>query len=255
MKFAQHLVLLSAATVLSGCIVIATPSSANYHAQKSLTLDASSINKLNIDAGAGSLDVIGDENITQIELVADIYTDKKYRENYLLDLYQRDGKAYIIAKNKSTAGMWVGDSPRINITIKAPKHLLLDIEDDSGNTTVSNFSGDVVIEDDSGDLVVKNISGNLKINDDSGDLLVSDIGGNVEINDDSGDMTVTNIGGRLDIEDDSGDLTVKKVKGLVIVDDGSGSIDINQVGGLKIIDAGSGGLNVKGVEGNFEIDS
>lgn len=273
MKLSKKLLMLTPALMLSGCIVVATPSHADFHVQKNLSIDASDVSEFEVEAGAGSLTVVGDESLNEIQVTADIYTDRNNPDNYILELTERNGTVYLVAKNRSTSGVWNGDSPKIDVRIRTPKHLGLEIDDGSGPMSVNNISGDVRItdgsgstdineitgsldvKDGSGSLTVSNVKGNVSIDDGSGHLEMSDIKGSVKIDDGSGSIVAKRISGAADIEDGSGDLTVRNVDGPVTIDDGSGSINVENVGGLNIIDAGSGGLHVKGVEGNFQIDS
>lgn len=274
MKRTKLIAALALATIMSGCVVIASsPSRADFHIQKELSLDANSLTALDIETGSGSLEVIGKSGLTEIQVTADIYMDKKYTDNYELTLNELGHTGVFVAKNNSTSGFWVGSSPRIDVVIHVPEGMSLDINDGSGDTEISNINAQLDIKDGSGSLVINNIIGDTNINDGSGDLEVSYIDGNVNIVDGSGEMNINevkgnlniddgsgaiyakNINGSAEIEDGSGDLTVKQVTGVVTVDDGSGSITIKDTGGLKILDSGSGGLNVSNVKGDYSIDS
>lgn len=273
MNLLKNLTIASTVTLMTGCVVIADSSRADHHERKELSLTAANIQLLDVDAGAGSLSVVGYDDVDEIQVVADIYTDKEYTDNYILDLYQRNGRAYLVAKNKSTSGIWNGSSPRINVTIRAPKHLALEIEDGSGRAEIRDFDGNAKVKDGSGDLLVSNLGGDLRVDDGSGDLTISEIKGDLNLEDGSGDTDITSVGGSIDVDDGSGDLSIRQVTGYtrvddgsgdlsisnvsgkVTIDDGSGSIYVRDVAGLNIIDAGSGSLKVSGVEGGFNIDS
>lgn len=270
MKLAQSLFFITAATLLSGCIVVATPSHANYHNQEKLVLDAQSLALLDIDAGAGSLEITGSDNTDEISLVADIYTEKRNADNYQLELTSSGNSAFIISKINSS-GFWQGDSPHIDIKIIVPNHMMLRVNDGSGSTMIKQIDAAVTVKDGSGDLTLKNINGDLDINDGSGGLYINnvvgkieivdgsgeielyDVDGSIDIDDGSGSMIVKGISGDVNIDDGSGELTVNEVAGHVTINDGSGGINVEQVGGLKIIESGSGGLRVKKVKGGFEI--
>jgi DUF4097 and DUF4098 domain-containing protein YvlB len=274
MKYTKIITALSLSTLMCGCIVIASsPSRANFHQQEELTLDARTLTAMDIDVGSGSLTIQGEAGLTEIRVTADIYTDKNNSDDYELTLTKSANTSFLVAKNNSTSGFWVGDSPHIDITIHLPEYLALDIEDGSGsievndilgkldirdgsgNITVKNIGSDTYIHDGSGEIEVSQINGKLDIVDGSGEINIEDVKGNLTIDDGSGTIYATNITGNANIDDGSGDLTVKQVTGIVTVDDGSGNININDAGGLKILDSGSGGLKVNNVKGDFEIDS
>jgi DUF4097 and DUF4098 domain-containing protein YvlB len=274
MKHTKIITAITLATLMSGCVVIASsPSRADFHIQKELSLDASELTALDIETGSGSLIVVGDADLTDIKVTADIYMDKKYTDNYELTLDKSGNSGYFVAKNHSSSGYWVGNSPHIDVVIHLPESMSLAIDDGSGDTEVKNINGQLDIKDGSGDLSVKNIKGDTKINDGSGEIEVSQINGNLTIIDGSGEINIndikgnlalddgsgiiyaSNINGSADIDDGSGDLTVKQITGMVTIDDGSGSITVDNAGGLKIVESGSGGLKVNNVKGGFNIDS
>lgn len=260
-------------TLFSGCVVIASPSRADFHQQKQLSLDAGELTKFDIDAGAGSLIINGSAQATEITVTADIYTSSDNKDNYELALSDSGKTAFLVAKTNSSMGMWIGSSPYIDVVITVPNSMMLVVEDGSGELYIRDINGEVDINDGSGDLTVSNIGSHLKISDGSGELKVSNVTGNVVIVDGSGEMELINIAGDLNIddgsggivvknvsgnavfEDGSGDLTAHQIEGTITLDDGSGDIDIDGAGGLKIIDSGSGALKVKNVNGAFEIDS
>lgn len=47
------------------------------HEQRELSLDAQDLQELVAETGAGSLEIIGVEGLTQIKLVADIYSNRR----------------------------------------------------------------------------------------------------------------------------------------------------------------------------------
>lgn len=244
-----------AVTALTGCIVIAAPMKANVHAQESLTLDASQFKTFNVDVGAGSLEIIGQSNRKDIEVIADIYTSKEAPEGYELSLKSKGNSAQLFAEMTHTMGSWQGSSPRIDLVVYVPSDLVMDIRDGSGSISIKDVSNNVTINDGSGSLSVENVEGDLKIIDNSGSININTVKGNLSIDDGSGSIYVKNVTGDADIEDGSGSMTVTDVTGFVTVDDGSGSISVTNTGGLKIIEAGSGGLNVDNIKGQTIIDS
>jgi len=291
MSFVKSIVVLSTVSLLSGCIVIASPSRADFHTQRQLNLDANAITTLDVDTGAGSLIIRGQQGLSEIKLTAEIYTSSDNKNNFDLELKKSGDTAYLVAKTPNSFGSWIGSSPHIDVVVYVPPAMMLDIDDGSGDIQINDIdasievndgSGDLVIsqvignvgiDDGSGNLIVNNVAGNIKIEDGSGnltidhangmidiedgsgELTVNNVVGNVNVVDDSGEITLENISGSVDINDGSGDLTVRHVDGMVTVEDGSGDIDIETTGGLKILESGSGDLRVKDINGKLDIDS
>lgn len=259
-------------TFISGCVVIASPSRADFHTQQELSLNASDLSTMDIEAGSGSLVIKGKKGLAEILVTADIYTDSKYNGNYELTLTKSGKTGFLVAKTKNTSGLWNGKSPHINVVVHIPESLMLSVNDGSGDTEISDIQSNVNINDGSGALHIENIgsnvnvidgsgqidiyqvAGSLEIEDGSGGIDIEGVGGNLSINDGSGAIYVKKVTGNANIDDNSGNLTVKNVTGMVTVDDGSGNIHIDDAGGLKIIESGSGKLKVNNVKGDFYIE-
>ena len=147
MKLAQSLLFIASASVLSGCIVVASPSYANYHDQQKLVVDAQTLTALTVEAGSGSLEISGSDDVSEITVLADIYTEKGNSENYQLTLTESGNSASLIAKVNSTIGFWLGDSPHIDIKVTMPSKMMLNVDDGSGETKIENIQGAVEITD------------------------------------------------------------------------------------------------------------
>lgn len=235
--------------MIPGVILLGLASSAwaDYEEVRELTLDSRGIDTLKIDAGAGSMDVVGVPGMTQITVVATIQVtgndDDRAREkiesDMILSLEKDSDTAELNAWFESSGWNWgSGDSPRISLEVRMPEGLHLDVDDGSGSIEIENIRGDITLEDGSGSLTMK------------------DVGGVVEIDDGSGSISVTGVGGDIFINDGSGSIKVKGVAGSVTIDDGSGSIDVSDVEeDLIIVDDGSGGLDFSNIGGRVRKDS
>ena len=226
---------------------LAVPAWADYEEVRELSLDTRGVDTLDIDAGAGSLDVVGAPNATGITVVAtiEIETNDEERareiieERMVLVLERDSDKATLNAWFEDGGWNWGrGDSPRISLEVQMPEGLHLSVEDGSGSIEIENVRGDIDLEDGSGSLSMRGV------------------GGQVEIEDGSGSISVTDVGGDLSIDDGSGSIKVRDVAGSVTVDDGSGSIDVSDIEeDLIIVDDGSGGLNFSNIGGRVEKES
>lgn len=215
---------------------------ADYSEDRELSLDANGIDKVDIEAGAGSLEVVGEENRTEIRVLAHIIVpdadaeeaSRKIENNMVLRL-DKDGDVAVV-KSYFERGMFnFGDSPNIRLVVHVPTRVGLVVDDGSGSLTVEDVRGDIEIDDGSGSISLRNVGGTVEIDDGSGSIKVSAVGGDFKVNDGSGSITVDGVGGS------------------VIVDDGSGSIDVANVEhDFIIIDDGSGGIDYRNVAGNVE---
>lgn len=253
MKFVKLISVSTALFILSGCVVHVNAQRADVELQETLTLQTSNLTNFDIDAGAGSLKIVGVEGANSIEVSAEILTTEE--RNYTLTLTKSGSTAKLVAEHDSHSGYWKGSSPQINLTITMPNSMMLNVDDGSGDLEISKINNSVKLDDGSGDAMVEYITGDLWIDDGSGELSVRQVVGKVSIDDGSGELVIANIDGDVNVEDGSGDLSILDVSGTVTIDDGSGSINLNGAGGLKIIESGSGGLQISNVSGSVDIES
>jgi DUF4097 and DUF4098 domain-containing protein YvlB len=228
--------------VLAALILFACGGLAAFETTKTLSLPAESLQKLEIRAGAGFLEVSGREGLAAIEVKAEIVAkgvSDKDLEAYLKDrieltLERKGDKAVLVSRVRERFRLFsFGDDAVINLTVSVPKTMPLDIDDGSGS---------IVIEDVAG----------ARIEDGSGSIRLSRVSGEVEIDDGSGGIEIDDVTGDVSVEDGSGEIDIRRVGGTVTVDDGSGSISIADVAkDVRIVNAGSGGLDIVGVKGRI----
>jgi hypothetical protein len=225
--------LLSVALILS----LSVSATAGDGRDETLNLSVDGITVLAVDAGGGKLIIEGDENAREITVEASVHPADEDSDRVVLSLEKHGERAVLKAYHKNRVGISWGKSPWIDLHVRVPAQVSLDVEDGSGFVRISDINSDVTLDDG------------------SGSVEISAIGGNVEIDDGSGSLELTDIAGDVSIEDGSGSITVRGVAGAVRVDDGSGDIDVEDAGSLVILDAGSGGVRTENIRGKLELDS
>ena len=143
---------------------------------------------------------------------------------------------------------------KIDLAVAIPKHLRVQIVDESGRIDVSDLDADLVIRDDSGSIGIRDIRGNIRVEDGSGKIVITDIRGNIEIKDGSGSIQIDGVRGDVRLSDGSGQMTLKDIDGNLAIRDGSGGIEIiNVTRNVLIKEAGSGTLEIDGVKGKVTV--
>jgi DUF4097 and DUF4098 domain-containing protein YvlB len=211
--------------------------------ERTLTLPSEGLKVLSIDCGAGRLDVTGAEGLQGIEVRAVIDAERTeaakmddfIKDHIKLSLEKRGDRAVLLARIEEHWGFVIGGSARIDLMVRVPKNLALEIDDSSGEMVVEDIGGDVVIDDSSGEIRVARLGGRLDIDDSSGDIDVREVAGDIAIDDGSGDIDVLKVGGSIKVDDGSGDITIDGVGGDVLIEDsGSGDVRIDNVKGRVI---------------------
>lgn len=206
---------------------------------RKLSLASGGIETLIIEAGAGSMVVVGDLSADEITVIATIHVptgnDEKAHKiiasDMVLSLDKVRGKAVLKAFFEN--GLWnFGDSPLIKIEVSVPAGIGLRVDDGSGSITIENIDGGVSLIDGSGSVTISKVGGDLDIDDGSGSIAVRNVSGDVVIRDGSGSIKVNNVSGSVTIDDGSGSISVSNVQhDLIIEDDGSGGLSFSHIGG------------------------
>jgi hypothetical protein len=141
-------------------------------------------------------------------------------------------------------------SAKAEVSILAPRHIVMKLGVVSGDALVSGFDNDGKFSSVSGDLVIDNHAGDIECSSVSGEVSVGDHTGRVTAHTVSGDVTVTGEVGSFKADTVSGDM-ILDVRGT------PGRVDTNTVSGDLTLrfDAGSGArYRVNTVSGRLLLD-
>ena len=207
--------------------------------ERSLKLPADGITKLSVDAGAGSLDIRGEEGLSSIEVTAEISVEwigknkfDEFLKDHLRFSLEKSGGEAVLKGYFEFVGIVLPRDATVNLTVRVPKSMNLYVDDGSGPLTVDTIKGDVRIDDGSGDITAENIDGNLIIDDGSGGIEAGNITGDVRIDDGSGSMRIVKVGGTVTVDDGSGGISIDDIgKDVVFKSTGSGSVRTGNIRG------------------------
>ena len=214
-----------------------------FETVKTLTLPAEGLAKVEINSGAGSLNVTGHEGAATVEVEARIVVEgisDKDMADYIKDHVELElresGKAAVLVSHIRDRGFFaLRRSARIDLTVKIPATLALEVDDGSGSMEIADIGADVRIDDGSGGITVESVEGSLDVTDGSGEIEIRDVKGDVSLDDGSGAVTVRRVGGEVIVDDGSGSLEIDDVgKDVIIKHKGGGSLDITNVKGKVV---------------------
>jgi hypothetical protein len=209
-----------------------------------LALVDGSIIQLNIDTGAGDLEITGKAGQSKISVVAKVFGEELSDDDHILSLKKEGDKAGLTARfNDKTY-----NSEKIDLEVSMPSSLALLVDDKSGDISIESVSNGLILNDRSGDIDLRNIAGLVKIEDRSGDVIGEDLRGDVSINDRSGEIRLKNVVGDVNIDDSSGDIRATNISGVVTVEDSSGDINVNGAADFKLISDGSGDVSLRNIK-------
>lgn len=214
----------------------------DYVEARDLRLDASGLDELAIDAGAGSLEIRGDDRTDEIFVSAKITVpgagadeaQSLIEDHLVLALERVDGRAVLNSyfSDEMPRGH---DGAGVGLEVRVPASLALDVRDGSGSLGIRDVRADIRVEDGSGSITLDRAGGDVEIDDGSGSITVDDVAGSIRIVDGSGSILVRRVAGSVTIDDGSGSVDVRDVDAdLVIEDDGSGSLKFANIGGTVV---------------------
>lgn len=242
--------LICSLTLLNACVIhVGADEPANVQ-NRQLQLNANNLQQLVAETEAGDLQIIGEKGREQIEVEARINFDKP--EHLELTLEAKGDAAVLIARNKENVSFGYVNNASVDLVVRVPERFALKLEDGSGDTRVEGLTGDVLVADGSGNLIVSGAN-QLNVEDGSGDVSISQIAGHATVDDGSGNLRISQIAGNLTLTDGSGDIEISQVQGTVRLEDGSGDIRVAQAGALTVEDDGSGELSYQQISGRISV--
>ncbi|MBQ4811210.1 hypothetical protein J8M20_07675 [Pseudoalteromonas luteoviolacea] len=206
-----------------------------------VSLPVEDVKRFKIDAGAGSLSIIGTDT-DEIQVKADIYQSEG-SSDYCLGLEENSGFAELKANVCHTGANYT----LVHLSITLPSELLTDIKDGSGSIKAHDVSIGS-IDDESGSIALHGNLTALQIEDGSGKIEVLGNKGKVLIEDGSGKIYVENVEGDVKVKDGSGNVVIENVSGKVAVQDGSGNITVRGADAFRLLGDGSGNVKLYDVK-------
>lgn len=169
-------------------------------------------------------------------------------------------KTNYLKMNEGSVSFWDkifgagGDSfGSVDYDIVVPLDYRADVENISGDVTVSDLNKEIFINTTSGNLHVHNIRGTVNLESVSGDIRIAEIGGNIKISAISSDVQIDSIAGTIDIRSTSGNTTGSRIFGAIAISQTSGDIKLEDITGNIRVKSTSGKVYVRQDSGSVDI--
>jgi hypothetical protein len=241
--------------VLVALLMAAVPAAAEsanceFGAERRATLDTTGIERVEIFARAGDLDV---RPATARELRA---TGQACASSQaLLDeskvLVRRNGNVaeVVVRLPEEMKGIGVFYA-WLDLAVEVPGGLPIHVNDSSGDITLEQVHV-AKVTDSSGDITARGLLGDIEIDDSSGDITLDDTAGLVTARDSSGDIEIDGAHGVIIPMDSSGDIEIERITGSVRIErDSSGDIKVSKVDGdVAVLADSTGEVRISQVKG------
>lgn len=228
-------------------------SSCAFQDADTLTLDASSFDRLIVRAGPGGLVIRGRPDFPAVEVQGIKCASRRdVLEGLHLEARSEERTAYVdVGIPSELFSPQVGTVAKIELSIAVPKGLDLEVQDGSGNVELYEV-GSTRLESDLGDIRAVGLVGTLRISGGPGSLVIHGHEGDVWIDAKPGAVQVAEIDGSVVVaEEHVGDITVRDVTGSVNLERGqAGDVSVDGVlGDLTVGAMRRGKLEYKNIQG------
>lgn len=149
-----------------------------YQFERTLTLESAALEHFHSRLGDGQLRITGDAEVEQIEVRALIFYYAE--EDIVFSLDDIDGEGRL--EGGFVGGDYSGDAPYMEVEIRLPARLSVDIRHGDGEVSVRNLEEMVTIETGVGDIDVENVGGVRIEHRSGGKISTRNINGPVQIN-------------------------------------------------------------------------
>jgi len=231
--------------------------SCRYEESREGTVDASGLERVVVEARAGSLVIRGRAGLEEVRAEGVACAGKSDHLESIRLITERSGTTARVEVEIPDVdwSFFSGSSPRLDLEVDVPAGVALEVRDSSGAMEIRGV-GSADVKDSSGEIVIEDVSGDLRIDDSSGSIEVSDVAGDVRLEDSSGGIEVRRVMGSVVVDrDSSGSIEIERVEHNVLVRrDSSGSISVADIGGDFTVERDtSGGIRFDRVEGRVDI--
>ena len=199
----------------------------SYAAEREATISTAGASQIRILAQAGSLNIIGRANLTEVRASGTACANSQAHVDEVELVTRREGDD-IVVETLTAHG-------RLNLLVELPHSLPVVVDDSSGSAHIADVAS-VTLDDGSGSVRIERVRGDVSSRDRSGALDIEMVEGAVRIE-----------------EDGSGSIAIATVTDDVLIqNDGSGNIGVTTVGGTVTVEHdGSGNIRVTDVRGDF----
>lgn len=116
--------------------------------EKSLDMQSADLTSFRVDATAGDMIIEGVDGLSEIQVSARIYGENVEADDYQLELSRQGSQAELMVDIEQ--GYFSNN--RIDLKIKVPANLALEVLDTSGDINIKSMKAGLSVKDSSGDL-------------------------------------------------------------------------------------------------------
>ena len=221
------------------------------------TFRAETINSAEVLTMGGSITVIGD---AVSEVVVEMFLSRNNRtaaqieqifnDNYSVEIDVKNGKLFVIVKQKQLMTNWNQQGLNISFKILVPKEMECNLQTSGGSIIVENISGMVSGVTSGGNIIVNDSKGNISMSTAGGNILAENISGTIKMITAGGNILAENINGIIKFQTSGGNIKLNNINGDIDVITSGGNINANSVIGTLKAGTAGGNAKLENISGN-----
>ena len=206
---------------------------------------------LTINIFAGSVELVGVDGTTNIQITAEVHEPNRVK----YEVAQKGNTVQVIAKQKRRGlGTRRGKSTgKVDLQVRMPAQANMEIRTNIGNINARQFIGESELRTIAGDISVADSQGEFTLETEIGGISARQIAGEFELRTEAGDISVADGRGEFDMETEIGGISIHQVVGEFELRTEAGDISVADGRGEFDMETEIGGISIHQVVGEFEL--
>jgi hypothetical protein len=141
----------------------------------------------------------------------------------------------------------------IDFQLEVPKNLTLQIVSYSGDLSVTDYTGDIIVMNQMGKISLERVRGNVHISGEDSQVAIRGVTGNAIVNVRSSSIDASDITGSFNGTSQFGDIQVSKIGGNVSAESQNGRVILNDISGDASVKTQIGDIQANGMKGALQL--
>ena len=206
---------------------------------------------LTIDIFAGSVELVGIDGATNIQITAEVHEPNQVR----YEVTKKGNTVQVIAKHKRR-GLGIRRDKsisKVDLQVRMPTQANMEIRTNIGNIDARQFIGESELRTIAGDISVADSQGEFTLEAEIGGISARQIVGDFELRTEAGDISVANGQGEFTLETEIGGISARQIVGDFELRTEAGDISVADGQGEFTLETEIGGISARQIVGEFEL--
>ena len=208
---------------------------------------------LTIDIFAGSVELVGIDGATNIQITAEVHEPNRVK----YEVIQKGNTVQVIAKQKRRGLGTRRDklTGKVDLQVRMPTQANMEIRTNIGNIDARQFIGESELRTIAGDISVADSQGEFTLKTEIGGINARQISGEFELQTTAGDISVADGQGEFTLKTEIGEISARQIVGEFELRTTAGDISVADGQGEFTLETEIGGISAHQIVGEFELQT